>query len=156
MGTHDWNAFLPPAEVIDLNRGRPLVWVEGNEQRMKSAVGKYGYKVVKLEKGDFIGRDALRARHAAGEKERFVPLIVEGNTADAPSCSIVFKDGKKVGIVGSGGWGFRIGKSIALSYVRLDLAEVGTKLEVEILGTRFPAVVAEEPIFDPKNERLKA
>jgi dimethylglycine dehydrogenase len=113
-------------------------------------------RFVKLEKGDFIGRDALRARHAAGEKERFVPLIVEGNTADAPSCSIVFKDGKKVGIVGSGGWGFRIGKSIALSYVRLDLAEVGTKLEVEILGTRFPAVVAEEPIFDPKNERLKA
>jgi dimethylglycine dehydrogenase len=113
-------------------------------------------RFVKLEKGDFIGRDALRKRHAAGEKERFVPLIVEGNTADAPSCSIVFKGGQKVGIVGSGGWGFRIGKSIALSYVRLDLAEVGTRLEVEILGTRFPAVVAEEPIFDPKNERLKA
>nr|WP_298688840.1 FAD-dependent oxidoreductase [uncultured Dongia sp.] len=113
-------------------------------------------RFVKLEKGDFIGRDALRKRHAAGEKERFVPLIVEGNTADAPSCSIVFKNGEKIGIVGSGGWGFRIGKSIALSYVRLDLADVGTKLEVEILGTRFPAVVAEEPIFDPKNERLKA
>ncbi|MEK1932567.1 MAG: glycine cleavage T C-terminal barrel domain-containing protein, partial [Pararhizobium sp.] len=113
-------------------------------------------RFVKLEKGDFIGRDALRKRHDAGEKERFVPLIVEGNTADAPSCSIVFKDGQKVGIVGSGGWGFRIGKSIALSYVRLDLAEVGTKLEVEILGTRFPAMVAEEPIFDLKNERLKA
>ncbi|WP_374314438.1 aminomethyltransferase family protein, partial [Dongia sp.] len=113
-------------------------------------------RFVKLSKGDFIGREALIKRHEAGEKERFVPLIVEGNTADAPTCSIVFKDGEKVGIVGSGGWGFRIGKSIALSYVRLDLAAVGTKLEVEILGTRFPAVVAEEPIFDPKNERLKA
>ncbi|MBL8707817.1 MAG: FAD-dependent oxidoreductase [Rhodospirillaceae bacterium] len=113
-------------------------------------------RFVKLNKGDFIGRDALVKRHAAGEKERFVPLIVEGNTADAPTCSIVFKDNEKVGIVGSGGWGFRIGKSIALSYVRLDLAAVGTKLEVEILGKRFPAVVAEEPIFDPKNERLKA
>ena len=113
-------------------------------------------RFVKLNKGDFIGREALIKRHEAGEKERFVPLIVEGNTADAPTCSIVFKDGQKVGIVGSGGWGFRIGKSIALSYVRLDLAAVGTKLEVEILGKRFPAVVAEEPIFDPKNERLKA
>lgn len=113
-------------------------------------------RFVKLEKGEFIGRDALKKRHAAGEKERFVPLLVEGNTADAPSCSIVFKNGEKIGIVGSGGWGFRIGKSIALSYVRLDLAEVGTKLEIEILGQRFPAVVAQEPIFDPKNERLKA
>ncbi len=62
----------------------------------------------------------------------------------------------QVGIVGSGGYGLRIGKSIALSYVRMDLAAPGTKLEIEILGQRYPAVVAQEPIFDPKNERLRA
>ncbi len=54
-------AFLPTAEVIDINRGRPLVWVEGNEEKMKSAVGKYGYRVVKLEKGryPFVERDTF-------------------------------------------------------------------------------------------------
>lgn len=54
-------AFLPTAEVIDINRGRPLVWVEGNEEKMKSAVGKYGYRVVKLEKGGypFVERDTF-------------------------------------------------------------------------------------------------
>ena len=54
-------AFLPTADVIDINRGRPLLWVEGNEERMKSAVGKYGYRVVKLAKGayPFIERDTF-------------------------------------------------------------------------------------------------
>lgn len=113
-------------------------------------------RFVKPEKGAFIGRDALLKRKEAGAKERFVPLVVEADTADAPICSIVFKNGEKVGIVGSGGWGHRIQKSIALAYVRLDLAAVGTRLEVEILGKRYPAVVATEPIYDPKNERLKA
>lgn len=54
-------AFLPTADVIDINRGRPLAWVEGNEEKMKSAVGKYGYKVAKLAKGDypFVERDTV-------------------------------------------------------------------------------------------------
>ncbi len=54
-------AFLPTADVIDINRGRPLLWVEGNEEKMKSAVGKYGYRVVKLAKGayPFIERDTF-------------------------------------------------------------------------------------------------
>ena len=54
-------AFLPTADVIDINRGRPLLWVEGNEAKMKSAVGKYGYRVVKLAKGayPFIERDTF-------------------------------------------------------------------------------------------------
>ena len=61
-----------------------------------------------------------------------------------------------MGIVGSGGWGHRIQRGIALAYVRRGLAAVGTRLEVEILGKRYPAVVATEPVYDPKNERLKA
>lgn len=54
-------AFLPTADVIDINRGRPLLWVEGNEAKMKSAVGKYGYRVVKLAKGayPFVERDTF-------------------------------------------------------------------------------------------------
>ena len=54
------------------------------------------------------------------------------------------------------GYGHRIGKSIALAYVRKDLAAPGSKLEIEILGQRYPATVAQEPIYDPKNERLRA
>ena len=61
-----------------------------------------------------------------------------------------------VGLVTSGGFGYRIGKSIALAYVRTDLAVEGTELEVEILGERRRAVVSREPIYDPENARLRA
>ena len=54
-------AFLPTAEVIDINRGRPLLWLEGNEAKLQPAVKKYGYRVVKLEKGayPFVDRDTF-------------------------------------------------------------------------------------------------
>ena len=69
---------------------------------------------------------------------------------------MVFEDGVQVGLVTSGGYGHAIGKSIALAYVRTDLAEPGVALEIDILGQRRPAVVTSEPIYDPTNERLKA
>jgi dimethylglycine dehydrogenase len=47
-------------------------------------------------------------------------------------------------------------QSIALAYVRTDLAVPGTVLEVEILGERRRAVVGKEPLYDPDNARLRA
>jgi dimethylglycine dehydrogenase len=50
-----------------------------------------------------------------------------------------------------------VDKSIALGMIRADLAEPGTIVEVEIFGDRFKAVVQkDEPLWDPKNERLRA
>ena len=57
----------------------------------------------------------------------------------------------------SGAYGHRVGASIALGMVRVDLAEPGTELEVEIFGERCKAVVQEDqPLWDPENERLRA
>ena len=61
-----------------------------------------------------------------------------------------------VGVVGSGGWGHRVGASIALAYVRSDLAAAGTRLEIGILGERVPAVVAPGSLYDPDNARLRS
>jgi dimethylglycine dehydrogenase len=57
--------------------------------------------------------------------------------------------------VTSGGFGYRLKRSIALAYVRTDLALAETELEVEILGSRRRAVVAREPLYDPNNMRLR-
>ena len=46
-------------------------------------------------------------------------------------------------------------ESLALGMVRPDLAEVGTELEIEILGKNYPAKVVVESPFDPKQERLR-
>ena len=114
-------------------------------------------RFVVLDKpGGFIGQKALQREAAAGPKERFVPLIVDAADADAAAVSIVFHGEAVVGLVTSGGFGYRIGKSIALAYVRTDLAVAGTELHIEILGERRRAFVGTEPLYDPDNLRLRA
>ncbi len=114
-------------------------------------------RFVRLDKGtDFIGREALRREAAAGPKERFVPLLVEARDADAQAVSVVYHGSENVGLVTSGGYGYRLRRSIALAYVRTDLAREGTELEVEILGERCRATVGHEPLYDPDNGRLRA
>ena len=111
-------------------------------------------RFVRLDKPvDFIGKDALRREAAAGPRERLVPLVVAAGDADAAPVSIVYQDAERVGLVTSGGYGYRLGCSLALAYVRSDLAVAGTALEIEILGERRPAVVAREPPYDPQNLR---
>jgi len=113
-------------------------------------------RFVRLDKaGGFIGQAALRAEAVAGPRERFVPLIVDAKDADAAAVSIVYHRDTPVGLVTSGGYGYRIHQSIALAYVRTDLAVAGQVLEIEILGERRRAVVGVEPLFDPENLRLR-
>ena len=105
---------------------------------------------------DFIGRQALRKAAAAVPRERFVPLLVDATDADAAAVSIVYRGTEAVGLVTSGGYGYRLNRSIALAYVRTDLTAPGTELEVEILGERCRALVAREPLYDPDNLRPRA
>jgi dimethylglycine dehydrogenase len=103
-----------------------------------------------------MGKAALLKEHNSGPRERFVPLLLEdAGTADALYCSSVLQGKEVVGLVGSGGYGHSIGKSIALAYVRTDLAKPGMALDVEIFGERRRAVVAQEPLYDPTNARLR-
>jgi dimethylglycine dehydrogenase len=114
-------------------------------------------RFVHLDKAaDFIGRAALRQEAAAGPKERFVPLLVEAADADATAVSVVYGGGQVVGLATSGGYGYRIKRSIALAYLRTEFAVPGTGVEVEILGERRRALVASEPLYDPHNLRLRA
>ncbi|MBV9345820.1 MAG: FAD-dependent oxidoreductase [Gammaproteobacteria bacterium] len=103
----------------------------------------------------FIGKAALQREVAAGARERFVPMIVAAGDADAAAVSIIYRGAEVVGLATSGGYGHRLGCSIALGYVRRELSVPGTRLEIEILGERRPAVVATEPLYDPDNLRLR-
>jgi dimethylglycine dehydrogenase len=83
--------------------------------------------------------------------------VEEPGPCDAPYMSTLWHEGKIVGETLSGGWGHRVDRSIALGMLRADLAEAGTRIEVEIFGDRFAAIVQkDEPLWDPKNERLRS
>ena len=120
---------------------------------LESGLGRFA----RFDKGNFLGRDGLVAWQRRGFRNRFVTLEVQGVTdADARGSEPIHHDGRVVGRTTSGGYGWRLGKSLALGMVFPDLSELGTTLTVTILGERHTATVIEESPFDPKNERLRA
>jgi len=114
-------------------------------------------RFVDARKPAFVGRDALLAEIARGPAQRFVPLTFdEPGDAEAPYCAQVFHGADNVGLTTSGVWSHTLKQSVALAYVRADLAQPGTKLEVDVLGRRRVATVRQEPLYDPTNQRLRA
>ncbi|MEP6970499.1 MAG: FAD-dependent oxidoreductase [Betaproteobacteria bacterium] len=105
---------------------------------------------------DFVGKQALQAELARGPAQRFVPLIFDApGDAEAPYCAQVFDGDTSVGLATSGVWSHTLDKSVALAYVRSAQAKPGTRLLVDVLGHMRPATVQQEPMYDPRNERLR-
>lgn len=114
-------------------------------------------RFVHLDKGPFLGRDGLLAWRERGFKNRYVTLEVRGVTdADARGSEPIYHGGALVGRTTSGGYGWRVGQSLALGFVTPELGEIGTELDIEILGERRRAVVIQDSPFDPANARLRA
>jgi dimethylglycine dehydrogenase len=112
---------------------------------------------VKFNKGEFVGREKLlsRMKNNGGPTKKLVCLTVECDHADAFGDQPVYSRDEVVGRVTSGGYGHRVGKSIALAYVCPGFDEVGTRLSVEIFCEKFPAQVVRLPFYDPDNLNLK-
>ncbi len=116
-------------------------------------------RFVHLNKGAFVGRDALVAWQQRGFANRFVALEVHGVTddgSDVRGSEPILHKGRMIGRATNGGYGWRVAKSLALGMVRPDLGEVGQELDITILGKSHRAVVIPESPFDPDNTRLKA
>lgn len=111
---------------------------------------------VKLDKGDFIGRDALVAQKAAGLRRKLCCLTLADPSAIVIGNEPVRRGDEVIGWVTSGGYGYSVGRSLAYTYLPKTYADPGTGLDVELLGERIEAVVVREPLWDPKHERIKA
>jgi 4-methylaminobutanoate oxidase (formaldehyde-forming) len=111
---------------------------------------------VRLDKGDFIGRDALVRQRAAGAARKLVPLVLDGDACVLWGGEAVVVDGRVVGRVRSGGYGHTIRRNIALAYLPVDLARPGVVVSVESFGDLVPAEVRTAPLWDPGGERVRA
>ena len=115
-------------------------------------------RFIKFDKAqNFTGKEAILAEKQQGRKKAFATLIIDAGVCDAPYMSTLWQGDTLVGETTSGAWGYRVNASVALAMLRPDLAQPGTELEIEIYGERRRAVVQQDqPLWDPKNERLKA
>ena len=113
-------------------------------------------RFVNLNKADFIGKQALLAQIERGPRKLFVSMTVDCDIAAAHGGDPVFADGKQVGSVTSGGYGFRTGKNIAYAFVDPDQADIGKQLKIGILGEQYDAVVVEPVLYDPDNRLVKS
>ncbi|MEM7280056.1 MAG: FAD-dependent oxidoreductase [Pseudomonadota bacterium] len=105
---------------------------------------------------NFLGREGLLEWNKRKEQNRLVTLEIQGaRDADAIGMNPITLDGKLVGRSTSGGYGFRVGQSLALAMVNSDLAREGQVFRMRILDQVCDAVVVKDSPFDPNNERLR-
>ena len=108
---------------------------------------------VKLDKGDFVGREAALAAKEKGVERKLTAFTIDTEDADAVGDEPIWVNGEVVGWVTSGGYAHWSQASCALGYVPVDAA--GT-FEIEILGKKRLATPLDEPLFDPSGSKMRS
>lgn len=114
-------------------------------------------RLIKMDKPEFLGKSAYAALAGQPPREKLVMIEVDADTADASGGEPIFlPDGSPVGRVSSGAYGFSVGKSLALAFIKTPSAIAGTEVSVAILGRPHRGIILAEPAFDPAGQRLRA
>jgi len=101
------------------------------------------------EETGFVGSEAIARARRDGTAEKLTPFKIEG--AGIPrQGNPVLTDGERVGIVTSGTFSPSLELGIGMAYVRSDLAEPGTEVEIDVRGKCRPARIASKPLYQRK------
>jgi 4-methylaminobutanoate oxidase (formaldehyde-forming) len=176
VGELGWELYCPTEFGLRLwdviwEAGQPHGLVAGGYRAIDSLRLEKGYRVwgadvtpddtpfeagvgfaVRLDKDHFVGRDALLA--AREPTRRLACLVLDDPRAVALGSEPVRMDGRPVGRVTSGGYGYTVGRSIAYAYI--EHPEAGLRGEVEIFGRWVGAAVVDGPLYDAEGARLRA
>jgi len=107
------------------------------------------------KKNNFIGAKVLEKKIQSGVDIKIVYLEVDADDVDARGNEPVYHNNKVVGVVTSGGYGFRSKKSLAFAYIKSDLLKA-PNLEIEIQGKKRKAKILHKVVYDPGNKKLTA
>ena len=159
-GARIWNAILEAGGEFGI---KPCGLGARNTLRLEAAMSLYGHEIddtitpyearlgwiVKLKKGDFIGRDALIEQKEKGLQRRVVGLEMTGRGIGRDGYR-VFAGDNDIGWVTSGSPGPSVGKNVALAMLPIGEGEPGTDLEVEIRSRKVGACVTPTPFYSRK------
>ncbi|MCS6898375.1 MAG: glycine cleavage system aminomethyltransferase GcvT [Myxococcales bacterium] len=150
--------------LLELGRDRGLVPVglgARDTLRLEARLSLYGNEidettdpfeaglgwVVKMEKGDFVGRSALKAIQARGPVRRLVGFEMTGRGIARHGYPLKDAQGQVVGVCTSGGPGLTVGKNIGLGYLPVAMTAIGTPFLVDCRGKEVEAVVVQVPFY---------
>jgi glycine cleavage system aminomethyltransferase T/glycine/D-amino acid oxidase-like deaminating enzyme len=180
VGELGWELYCPTEYGLGLWRaiweaGREHGIVAGGYRAIDSMRLEKGYRVwgaditpdespdeggvgfcVKLDKGEFVGREALVAAAADGPRHRLACIVLEDPRRVALGNEPVRVDGDVVGRVTTGGYGYTVERSIAYAYLPSSLAVPETAVAVAIFGRWVEGEVAAEPLLDQAGERIRS
>jgi sarcosine dehydrogenase len=113
---------------------------------------------VHLDKGDFIGREALLKKKQEGLKRKLCTLVLaDGDEfTQIYGGEAIYHEGKVITRVRSGGYGYTMKKNILYAYLPVNLAKLGNRFTIDLIEGRREAEVTASVLFDPKGERLRA
>ena len=112
---------------------------------------------INWQKNDFIGKKASYLEKSGnGPNQKLVTLEVDSSDSDASGFEPIWKNGKRVGFITSGGYGHRVQKSLAMGLKNTDLAESGEEIDIHIVGKEKKAKIIPVSPYDPKGELMRA
>ena len=111
---------------------------------------------VRMRKGDFIGRQALRDIRARGPERKLCCMTLDNPNAVVMGKEPILNGDRVLGYVTSANYGHSIGRGVVYGYLPVDSTEVGTSVDILYFGERVQATVAREPLYDPQGSKMKA
>ena len=141
--------------MLSWEKGYPAWSTDITPETTPEAAG-LGFAVRMDKASPFVGRDALLAEQAAGgPKERLRCIALEDPWAVCLGGEPVRIDRETAGRVTTGGYGYRVERSIAYAYLPAD-AVPGATVEIDFFGELVTGTVVAEPLYDPENARIRA
>ena len=148
LGAGEPHGLLPAGlgarDSLRLEMGYALYGNELSEEHTPLEAG-LGW-ITKLEKGDFLGRDALVRQKERGVERRLAGLRLLERAFPRPGFPVRSSD-REVGVLTSGTMSPTLGEGIALAYLPAALAQPETQLEVDVRGKGVPAQVLRPPFY---------
>jgi len=102
---------------------------------------------VDLTKPNFVGRKALVKTKENGSAEKLAAFRMEGKGPPPRPHYSIFRNGERIGEVTSGTLSPSLNYGIGMAYVSAPHAKIGTRIDIEIRGQKFPAIIEKKPLY---------
>lgn len=138
-------------DTLRFEAGLPLYGDELSEEITPVMAGLGLF--VKLDKTDFIGRDAIAAQKAEGPARKIVGLEIEGPAIARHGYEVMDSEWNTIGTVTTGYRSISLGRNLAMALVDSRYATLGTELQVRVRRKTFPAKVIKKRFYTPNYKK---